>query len=51
MAVRLDPENIQPTRQSLHHLVAMARWCDEVLLEEVPQYVLPNMLKHAPAVA
>src|SRR5215468_8899401 len=51
MAARLDPENIQPMRQSLHHLVAKAPWSDEVLLEEVRQYVLPNMLKHGPVVA
>ena len=51
MAARLDPENIQPMRQSLHHLVAKAPWSDEVLLEEVRQYVMPNMLKHGPVVA
>ena len=51
MAARLDPENIQPMRQSLHHLVAKAPWSDEVLLEEVGQYVLPNMLKQGPVVA
>ena len=28
MAARLDPENIQPMRQSLHHLVAKAPWSD-----------------------
>ena len=26
MAARLDPDNIQPMRQSLHHLVAKAPW-------------------------
>src|SRR6516225_7277148 len=51
MAVRLNPENIQPMHLSLHHLVAKAPWCHEVLLEEVRQYLLPNMLKHAPVVA
>jgi hypothetical protein len=35
MAARLDPENIQPMRQSLHHLVAKAPWSDEVLLKQV----------------
>jgi SRSO17 transposase len=38
-------------RQSLHHLVANAPWNDEVLLEEVRQYVLPTMLSHGPVVA
>jgi len=51
MAGRLDPENIQATRQSLHHLVAKAPWSDEVLLEQVRNYVLPTMKKHGPMVA
>jgi SRSO17 transposase len=33
MAARLDAENVQPMRQSLHHLVAKAPWSDEVVLE------------------
>ena len=33
MAARLDPENVQPMRQSLHHLVAKAPWSDEAVLE------------------
>jgi SRSO17 transposase len=51
MAGRLDPENIQPMRQSLHHMVAKAPWSDEVLLEQVRQYVLPAMQKQGPVVA
>ena len=51
MAGRLDPENIQPMRQSLHHLVAKAPWSDEVLLEQVRNYVLPAMQKQGPVVA
>jgi SRSO17 transposase len=51
MAARLDAENIQPMRQSLHHLVAKAPWSDEVLLEQVRNYVLPTMQKHGPVVA
>src|ERR1700733_14956326 len=51
MAARLDPENIQPMRQSLHHLVAKAPWSDEVLLEQVRNYVLATMQKHGPLVA
>ena len=51
MAARLDPENIQPMRQSLHHLVAKAPWSDEVLLEQVRNYVLPTMQKQGPVVA
>jgi SRSO17 transposase len=51
MAARLDPENVQPMRQSLHHLVAKAPWSDETLLEEVRNHVLPTMLKPGPVVA
>jgi SRSO17 transposase len=51
MAARLDPENVQPMRQSLHHLVAKAPWSDEVLLEQVRNYVLPTMQKQGPVVA
>src|SRR5215470_8198260 len=45
MAARLDPENIQSMRQSLHHLVAKAPWSDEVLLQQVRHYVLPAVQK------
>lgn len=51
MAARLDPDNVQPMRQSLHHLVAKAAWSDETLLEEVRNYVLPAMQKQGPVVA
>jgi SRSO17 transposase len=51
MAARLDPENVQRMRQSLHHLVAKAPWSDEVLLEEVRNQVLPAMQKQGPVVA
>jgi SRSO17 transposase len=51
MAARLDPANIQPMRQSLHHLVAKARWSDEGLLSQVRGQVLPAMRKQGPVVA
>ena len=51
MAARLDPKNIQPMRQSLHHVVAKAPWSDETLLDEVRNQVLPTMQKHGPVVA
>jgi SRSO17 transposase len=51
MAARLDGENVQPMRQSLHHLVAKAPWSDEVLLEQVRKHVLPAMQKQGPVVA
>jgi SRSO17 transposase len=45
MAARLDPENVQSMRQSLHHLVAKAAWSDETLLDKVRNHVLPAMQK------
>ena len=51
MAARLDAENTQSMRQSLHHLVAKAPWSDDVVLEQVRNYVLPAMQKHGPVVA
>jgi SRSO17 transposase len=51
MAARLDPDNVQPMRQSLHHLVAKAPWNDNILLEEVRNRVLPGMERHGPVVA
>jgi SRSO17 transposase len=51
MAGRLDPENTQAMRQSLHHLVAKAPWSDEILLDEMRNHVLPAMQKQGPVVA
>ena len=51
MAGRLDPEHVQPMRQSLHHLVAKAPWSDETLLDEVRNQILPTMQKQGPVVA
>ncbi|MGQ9684653.1 MAG: IS701 family transposase [Anaerolineae bacterium] len=51
MAARLEPDSVQPMRQSLHHLVAKAPWSDEVLLERVREQVLPAMQKNGPVVA
>jgi SRSO17 transposase len=51
MAARLDSENTQAMRQSLHHLVAKAPWNDDLVLEQVRHAVLPAMQKHGPVVA
>lgn len=51
MAARLDPANVQPMRQCLHHLVAKAPWSDEAMLEQVRRQVLPAMQKQGPVVA
>src|SRR5260370_7818734 len=48
MAARLDPKNVQPMRQSLHHLVAKAPWSDDILLVEVRNHVLPTIHKQRP---
>src|ERR1044071_8907594 len=51
MAARLAPDNVQPMRQSLHHLVAKAPWSDETILEQVRKQVVPAMQKQGPVVA
>jgi SRSO17 transposase len=51
MAARLDSENTQAMRQSLHHLVAKAPWSDDLVLEQVRHSVLPALQKHGPVVA
>ena len=51
MAARLNPSNVQATRQSLHHLVAKAPWNDQSLLDQVREQVLPAMQDHGPVVA
>ncbi len=51
MAARLDPQSVQPMRQSLHHLVAKAPWSDEAVLAQVRDRVLPAMRKHGGVVA
>jgi SRSO17 transposase len=51
IAARLDPKNVEPMRQSLHHLVAKAPWSDQTLLDEVRNQVLPAMRKQAAVVA
>ena len=51
MAARLDPANVEPMRQSLHHMVAKAPWSDEALLEQVRKPVMPAMEKDGRVVA
>jgi SRSO17 transposase len=51
MAARLDFRNVQPMRQSLHHLVAKAPWSDEAVLEPVRHQVVPAMQRQGPMVA
>ena len=51
MAARLDPDSVQPMRQSLHHLAAKAPWSDDAVLGQMRDQVLPAMQKHGPVVA
>src|SRR5246127_5314989 len=51
MAARLNPRNVQATRQSLHHLVAKAPWSDQSLLDRVREQALPAMQKQGEVVA
>jgi SRSO17 transposase len=51
MAARLNPSNVEATRQSLHHLVAKAPWSDQTLLDEIRNRVLPAMHKQGSVVA
>ena len=51
MAARLAPDSVRRMHQSLHHLVADARWSDGELLGEVRNQVLPAMQKQGSLVA
>ncbi len=51
IAARLAPDNVERMHQSLHHLVADARWNDEDLLAEVRSAILPGMQKQGGIVA
>jgi SRSO17 transposase len=51
MAARLNPRNVEATRQSLHHLVAKAPWSDQSLLDQVREQVLPVLQNHEEVVA
>lgn len=51
MAARLNPDKVQATRQSLHHLVTKAPWSDQAMLDHVRRQLLPVMQKHGPVVA
>jgi SRSO17 transposase len=46
MAARLEPERVQATHQSLHHLVAKADWSDEAMLTVVRSQVLAAIEQH-----
>src|SRR5919107_1784304 len=48
MAARLAPERVQAAHQSLHHVVAQAKWDDAALLRAVRERVLPAIERHGP---
>ena len=45
MAARLAPGRVRQMHQSLHHIVAEARWSDDDLLRRVREQVLPAMTR------
>src|ERR1700678_2840422 len=51
MAARLAPGNVRRMHQSLHHVVAVARWSDEALMGSVREYALAAMCKSGPIAA
>src|SRR5689334_10024484 len=48
MAALLAPERVRQTHQSLHHLVADARWEDEAVLKAVREYALAALTQRGP---
>jgi SRSO17 transposase len=44
MATRVQPNNVRSAHQSMHHLVAQARWSDTALLAATADEVLPVLL-------
>src|SRR3954466_4113237 len=46
MAARLDPGHVQAKHQSLHHVVAEAKWDDAAMLAAVRAQVLPAIERH-----
>jgi SRSO17 transposase len=51
MAARLAGDNVRRMHQSLHHVVADARWSDEAVLDRCLDFVIPAMLRRDPVVA
>src|SRR5688500_5297777 len=48
LAARLAPQRVRAAHQSLHHLVAVAEWRDEAVLDVVRERVLPAIERHGP---
>jgi SRSO17 transposase len=44
MAARLAADNVRRMQQSLHHVVADARWSDEAVLDDCLDFVIPAMM-------
>lgn len=45
MAARVEPARVQAAHQSLHHLVAKAKWSDQAVLASVRAQVLPRIIR------
>jgi SRSO17 transposase len=48
MAARVEPDRVQATHQSLHHLIAKADGSDAAVLAVVRSRMLPAMQQHGP---
>jgi SRSO17 transposase len=48
MAARVEPGRVQAAHQSLHHLIAKAKWSDAAVLTAVRAQVLPAIQRHGP---
>ena len=48
MAARIEPGRVGARHQSLHHVVAKARWDDAAVLAAVRRRVLPALQRHGP---
>lgn len=48
MAARIEPDRVQAAHQSLHHVVAKAKWDDAAVLKAVREQVLPALERHGP---
>ena len=51
MAARVAPDEIRRVHQSMHHFVAESPWDDAAMLNQVRNYVFPEMLAKGPVTA
>jgi SRSO17 transposase len=51
MAARVDPRRVRSRQQSMHHLIADARWDERVVLRVAQDRGLDPMARHGPVTA